>query len=68
MKKKQVVYALISSAKDLSVSPFMDKSVYRQIKADGGISPETADLITHCRSTYASPLVCGGLEADALHG
>lgn len=46
----------------------MDKSVYRQIKADGGISPETADLITHCRSTYASPLVCGGLEADALHG
>lgn len=41
--------------KDLSFSPFMDKSVYRQIKADGGISPETAELIAHCRSTYASP-------------
>ena len=41
--------------KDLSFSPFMDKAVYRQIKADGGISPATADLIAHCRSTYASP-------------
>lgn len=41
--------------KDLSFSPFMDKAVYRQIKADGGISPATADLIAHCRSTYTSP-------------
>lgn len=41
--------------KDLSFSPFMDKSAYRQIKADGGISPETANLIAHCRSAYASP-------------
>lgn len=41
--------------KDLSFSPFMDKTVYKQIKADGGISPETADLIGHCRSAYASP-------------
>lgn len=41
--------------KDLSFSPFMDKAVYRQIKADDGISPATADLIAHCRSTYTSP-------------
>lgn len=41
--------------KDLSFSPFMDKAVYRQIKADGGISEETAHLIAHCRSAYAAP-------------
>lgn len=41
--------------KDLSFNPFMDKAVYRQIKADGGITPQTADLIAHCRSAYASP-------------
>lgn len=41
--------------KDLSFSPFMDKTVYRQIKADEGISPQTADLIAHCRSAYATP-------------
>ena len=41
--------------KDLSFSPFMDKAIYRQIKADGGITETTAQLIAHCRSTYTSP-------------
>lgn len=36
-------------------NPFLDKSLYRKIKEDGGISETTAYTIHHCKTAFISP-------------
>lgn len=47
--------------------PFIDKSIYKQIKADGTITEATAYTIKHCKSAFSSPsAIVDGAAIDFL--
>ena len=45
---------------DLSYSPFTSKYVYKQVKEHKAITPEVAELISRCKSTFTSPSMVVG--------
>ena len=48
-------------------NPFIDKSIYAKIKNDGGISNETGEIISHCKSSFAtSSAIIDGVALDFL--
>lgn len=47
--------------------PFIDKSIYKQIKADGTITEATAYTIKHCKSAFSTPsAIVDGAAIDFL--
>ena len=47
---------------DQSYSPFLDLSIYREIKEHGGITPHVEELICHCKSSFVSPTMPVGIN------
>lgn len=46
---------------------FLDRSIYKQIKDDGGITETTARLIRHCKSAFVTPsAIIDGKAIDFL--
>lgn len=47
---------------DQSYSPYLDLSIYREIKENGGITLYVEELIRHCKSSFASPTMPVGIN------
>lgn len=47
---------------DQSYSPYLDLSIYREIKEHSGITPHVEELIRHCKSSLASPSMPVGIN------
>lgn len=46
--------------KNKSFCPFMDKSIYKDIRSEGGITPKIADIIKNPKSSFSSPSIIVG--------
>ena len=45
-----------------SYSPFLDLSIYKEVKENNGISPKVECLILNCKQSFVSPTMPVGLE------
>lgn len=49
-----------SFTSDLNYSPYCSKAIYRQIREDKGISPQSANLIANVKRSFATPSMMVG--------
>ena len=52
---------------DMNYSPFCNKDIYKQLRKDGEITEDTANIIRHCKSSFGSPsMIIGRSEITLL--